>query len=162
MKIIRMSSELTRNIIPTAASRISAKYSPTCGVKSVSTEMRMVKIVSTRSATLTNWVKGVYHQHAFEEGRVLRQGEHPADGGGAADAGNHRADEEPDTQFQTAQRQEISRQHGQHGEDQDGFRRGELEQLKIADPAHGAPPFGSQSKSGKPKLGEIRSNSNRG
>src|SRR5258706_374750 len=58
MKIIRMSSEPARNIIPTAASRIRAKYSPTWVVKSFSMEIRMVKIVRASRATLMNWVNG--------------------------------------------------------------------------------------------------------
>src|SRR5581483_10801382 len=45
---------LTRNIIPTVASSISARYSPTCPVKLDSIEIAMVKTVKPSSATLTN------------------------------------------------------------------------------------------------------------
>jgi len=57
-KIIRMSSALTRNIIPTVASRMSAKYSPTCAVKSESTDTHNVNNVSASRPTLTSCVSG--------------------------------------------------------------------------------------------------------
>ena len=162
MKIIRMSSELTRNIIPTAASRISAKYSPTCGVKSVSTEMSTVKIVSTSSATLMNWVRGSTTN--MPSRKVACCGNASIQAIAAAQPTQEiiAPIEEPEAQLQPAQRHEISRQHDQHGEHHNGFRRGELEQFKVADPTHGVPPFGSQSKSGEPKLCEIRSSSSLG
>ena len=58
MNTISRSSDPTRNIIPTVASRIRARYSPTCSVKSDSMEINTVKIVSTRSAIWTSCVRG--------------------------------------------------------------------------------------------------------
>ena len=104
----------------------------------------------------------VHHQHAFQESRVLRQREHPGDCDRAPSARDHRADEQSEAQFQTTQREEISRQHGQHRQNDNGFGRRELEQLKVADAVHWIPPFDTQSNSGELKLCEIRSSSSLG
>src|SRR5437016_7736235 len=58
MKIRSTFSEPTMNIIPTAASMSSAKYSPTCSVNVESMESQAVKTVSSSTACLTSCVKG--------------------------------------------------------------------------------------------------------
>jgi hypothetical protein len=75
--------------------------------------------------------QGIYHQHATLEVRLLRQREHPGNCDRATNAGDHRTHEEAEAQLQAAQCQEVSSQQGQHCQDQDGFRRGELEQFKC-------------------------------
>ena len=146
--------------MPTVASRISARYSPTCVVKLDSMEISMVKIVSTSSATLTSCVSGSTTSIPRQRVRVLGHDQHP----------NHGRQRSPRTATMPpmtkrkrtsmpAHRSQVDRQHRQRGEDHDRFRRGELEQFEVV---HGTPPFRSQSNSGESKLGMITSSSSRG
>ena len=59
MKMSRMFCVLTRKDIPAVASSSSAKYSPTCSVNLLPSEMRAVAIVSERMTALTSCESGL-------------------------------------------------------------------------------------------------------
>ena len=154
-----MSSALTRNIIPTVASRISARYSPTCSVKFDSMEISTVKIVNASSAIFTNCVSG--STTSMPPGALACSGKTSIHAIAAAQP--TQAIMPPMMKRTRVSSSRIAvrsiRQHRERRDDHDGFRRGEFEQFEIA---HRAPPFRNQSNNGESKLGTITSSNSRG
>ena len=90
---------------------------------------------------------------------MLGHNQHPGNGRRTTDAGNQRADQQPEANFQLTHGDQIGRQHDQGRDDDDGLRNGEFEESEVA---HIKPTFLRPSKSGESKLGTIQSKSRRG